>query len=52
MLFLGEDVTDEDAFAWLGDGDVGVEMGPGSTLARYRVDDPEAVVGLLTAALP
>ena len=51
VLFAGDDVTDENAFAQLGDGDVGVKVGPGSTLARYRVDDPEAVAGLLTELL-
>lgn len=46
-LFLGDDVTDEDAFAMLGPADVGVKVGGGATAAPYRVDDPEAVAELL-----
>jgi len=48
VLFLGDDVTDEKAFAVLrpATGDVGVKVGPGPTAAEYRVDDPEQVVGL------
>jgi trehalose-phosphatase len=46
-LFVGDDVTDEKAFAVLGSGDVGVKVGPGETAARYRVDDPEDVAELL-----
>ncbi len=43
VLFLGDDVTDEKAFARLRAGDVGVKVGPGETLAGYRVDDPADV---------
>ena len=48
-LFIGDDVTDEDAFARLGAGDVGVKVGEGATAAEYRVEDPESVARLLTA---
>src|SRR5690606_6117230 len=37
MLFAGDDVTDEDGFAALHPGDVGVKVGAGATLAAHRV---------------
>lgn len=39
VVFLGDDTTDEDAFAELTDADIGVKVGPGPTLASYRVSD-------------
>jgi trehalose 6-phosphate phosphatase len=45
--FLGDDVTDEKAFARLRDGDVGVKVGPGPSAAQYRVDSPEDVAEAL-----
>ncbi|MEW1952947.1 trehalose-phosphatase [Terrabacter sp. NPDC080008] len=51
-LYLGDDVTDEDAFARLRrTDDVTVKVGTGSTAARYRVDDESAVAELLTRLL-
>jgi trehalose 6-phosphate phosphatase len=47
-LYIGDDVTDEDAFAALGPDDVGIKVGPGSTAAQYRVADPQAVACVLT----
>jgi len=50
VLFVGDDVTDENAFAHLAGPDVGIKIGPGPTRAQYRVADPiEAarVLGLL-----
>jgi trehalose 6-phosphate phosphatase len=47
VLYVGDDLTDEDAFAALGEGDLGVKVGPGETRAAHRVEDPVAVVGLL-----
>lgn len=48
VLFIGDDVTDEDAFLVLRDGDVGVKVGDGATAARHRIADPDAVKDLLT----
>ncbi|MGN6753717.1 MAG: trehalose-phosphatase [Intrasporangium sp.] len=47
-VYLGDDVTDEDVFArFEAPGDVTVKVGPGSTAARYRVTDTDAVASLL-----
>jgi trehalose 6-phosphate phosphatase len=48
VLFAGDDVTDEDALRSLGDGDLGVKVGPAETVARHRVADAEAMARLLT----
>ena len=40
LLYAGDDVTDERAFAALGPDDVTVRVGPGQTAARFRVADP------------
>lgn len=42
-VYFGDDVPDEDAFAVLGDGDVSVKVGSGSTSASHRLADPAAV---------
>jgi trehalose 6-phosphate phosphatase len=47
VLFAGDDVTDETAFARLRPGDVGVKVGPGDTAAEHRVDGPPDVGALL-----
>lgn len=47
VIYFGDDVTDEKVFRRLRDGDVGVKVGPGETLAEYRVDEPEGVVAAL-----
>lgn len=39
VLFAGDDITDEDAIAALGPGDVGVRVGAGPSAAQLRVDD-------------
>ena len=49
-IYLGDDVTDEDAFMRMRrPDDVTVKVGTGSTAARYRVDDEQAVAALLTS---
>lgn len=47
VVFFGDDVTDEKAFARLRDSDVGVKVGPGDTAAAYRVDSPDDVATAL-----
>jgi trehalose 6-phosphate phosphatase len=52
VLFVGDDVTDENAFAVLdSERDVGVKVGPGATRAGYRVPDPETATRLLELLL-
>jgi trehalose 6-phosphate phosphatase len=46
VLYLGDDVTDEDAFTALEDG-VTVKVGEGPTAARHRVADLAGVHDLL-----
>ena len=46
-VFFGDDVTDEKAFRRLRAGDVGVKVGPGDSLAGYRVDEPADVAAAL-----
>ncbi|KXK58726.1 trehalose-phosphatase [Micromonospora rosaria] len=40
VLFIGDDVTDENAFGNLHGPDVGIKIGPGTTQADYRVAEP------------
>ncbi|MFI2753148.1 trehalose-phosphatase [Cellulomonas sp. P22] len=47
VIYAGDDVTDEKAFAVLGPDDVTIKVGPGETVARFRVADPEDVVAVL-----
>jgi trehalose-phosphatase len=49
VLFLGDGVTDEDAFATLTGPDLGIKVGDGPTRAPHRVADPEEVAVLLAA---
>ena len=48
IVYLGDDVTDEAAFAVLGPDDVGIKVGDGPTAASYRVADSAAVLVVLT----
>ena len=47
VIFAGDDVTDEDGFARLAGPDLGLKVGMGPTLARARLDDPQAVAQVL-----
>ncbi len=47
VVYVGDDTTDEDALESLEEGDVGIKVGPGPTAARYRVDSPADVAGVL-----
>ena len=49
VLYAGDDVTDEDGFAALGAGDVGIKVGEGETAAAFRVADPEQMAAALAA---
>lgn len=42
-VFFGDDVTDEKAFARLQGPDIGVKIGPGDSLAEFRIDSTEDV---------
>lgn len=47
VVFVGDDVTDEDAFAAIEDG-ISVLVGDRATAASHRIDDLAAVASLLT----
>ncbi|MEV0326636.1 trehalose-phosphatase [Micromonospora echinospora] len=40
VLFIGDDVTDENAFGNLHGPDIGIKIGPGDTKAHFRVAEP------------
>ncbi len=46
-VFIGDDVTDENAFGVLAGDDVGVKVGSGRTAADVRIQDPARVADLL-----
>jgi trehalose 6-phosphate phosphatase len=48
-VFVGDDVTDEDAFAHLGVDDIAIKVGDAATIAPYRLADPTAVLAWLRA---
>jgi trehalose 6-phosphate phosphatase len=49
VVFAGDDVTDEDALASLGEADLGIRVGEGDTAATIRVADAKELAGVLSA---
>jgi trehalose-6-phosphatase len=49
VAFMGDDVTDETAFAVLQPGDVGIHVGLGPSQAGVTVPDPSSLADLLDA---
>jgi len=47
VLYVGDDITDEDVFSSLTPVDVGVRVGPGATAATRRLRDPQDVLTLV-----
>lgn len=47
VLYVGDDVTDEDVFRSLSEHDLGVRVGPGETAASRRIRGPDAVLTLI-----
>lgn len=47
IVHVGDDLTDEEAFSRLGPHDVTVRVGPGATIARFRLRDPAEVAALV-----
>ncbi len=47
VVFLGDDVTDEDAFSRLHGPDLAIKVGEGDTAAKFRISDPTEVARLL-----
>lgn len=46
-IFVGDDLTDEDAFAKLSPTDIAIKVGDADTVAAHRLVDPDAVVAML-----
>ena len=47
VMFVGDDLTDEEAFAALGEADVTIKVGPAQTIAQFRLAAPENVLEFL-----
>ncbi len=48
-VFVGDDVTDEEAFAELGPADLAIKVGTAASIAGHRLRDPDAVLAWLRA---
>lgn len=48
-VFVGDDLTDEEAFARLSPTDIAIKVGDADTIAPYRLADPDAVLAFLRA---
>jgi len=46
-MYIGDDMTDEDAFSVLGPTDVGIKVGEGATTAQWRIPSQPEVSSLL-----
>jgi trehalose-phosphatase len=51
VVYLGDDFTDEKAFAHLHGPDLGVKVGAGETQARYHIEDADEAVAVLELLL-
>ena len=51
VLFIGDDLSDENVFDRLRGPDVGIRIGPGATKAAYRVNEPIDAVRVLNFLL-
>lgn len=51
MLFIGDDVTDEDGFKKLGPNDLGIKVGAGHSAAAHRIGAPEDLPTVLRLLL-
>jgi trehalose-phosphatase len=51
VLYMGDDVTDENAFAHLHGPDLGIKIGPGPTVANHQIDAPIDAVRVLAYLL-
>jgi trehalose 6-phosphate phosphatase len=49
VVFVGDDRTDEEVFAAIGDDGCSIRVGLGNTAARHRLADPPSVLALLHA---
>ncbi|GAA2236301.1 bifunctional alpha,alpha-trehalose-phosphate synthase (UDP-forming)/trehalose-phosphatase [Rarobacter faecitabidus] len=47
VVYMGDDATDEHAFAVLGQRDVAIKVGPGDSIAPYRIADSSAAALVL-----